>query len=303
MEATVPAEAPSPALVGVRRALATLRTARSLQDLYDRATRALCDHCGFDRAVVFRLQGSEMMPQSVYFAGDAAWAGEFQAIGQETPMRIDHDIVETEMISTREPMLIPEAQSNPRGFKPLVEASRTRSYTAAPLVPENVIIGFVHADCFFQDRDVTPQDRDVIGAFVEGLGYAIQRTALLGEVQSRRSRIHRLRGVVDEMLDKVSGAAAAIEQGAGDEDRPSAPVLAVPAFEITRREADILGLLQEGAADDEIAARLGIPRPGVGWHVDRVLEKLGAASREQAVSRFRSLAARACEPVAGDLGG
>jgi LuxR family transcriptional regulator, regulator of acetate metabolism len=291
MEATVPAEAPSPALVGVRRALATLRTARSLQDLYDRATRALCDYCGFDRAVVFRLQGSEMMPQSVYFAGDAAWAGEFQAIGQETPMRIDHDIVETEMISTREPMLIPEAQSNPRGFKPLVEASRTRSYTAAPLVPENVIIGFVHADCFFQDRDVTPQDRDVIGAFVEGLGYAIQRTALLAEVNAQRSETHRLRGVVDEMFGKVSDAVAAIERAAGDEDRPGTPVLTIPGFEISRREADILRLMEQGETDDEIATRLGIPLTGVGWHVDRALEKLGAASREEGVARYRRVTA------------
>jgi DNA-binding CsgD family transcriptional regulator len=239
----------------------------------------------------------------VYFAGDAAWAEEFEAIGQQTPMRIDYDIVETEMISTREPMLVPEAQSNPRGFKPLVEASRTRSYTAAPLVPENVIIGFVHADCYFQDRDVTPQDCDVIGAFAEGLGYAIQRTSLLGEVQSQRSRIRRLRGVVDEMLGKVSEAVAAIELGAGDEDRPSAPVLAVPAFEITRREADILRLLEEGETDDEIAAQLGIPRGGLDWHLERALEKLGAESREQAVSRLRALtaraAARAAEPVAG----
>jgi DNA-binding CsgD family transcriptional regulator len=289
----------SSALVGVRHALATLHTSRSLQDLYDRATQALCDHCGFDRAVVFRLQGYEMIPQSVYFAGDAAWADEFQAIGVQTPMRIDYDIVETEMISTREPMLVPEAQSNPRGFKPLVEASRTRSYTAAPLVPENVIIGFVHVDCYFQDRDVTPQDRDVIGAFTEGLGYAIQRTSLLREVQSQRSRIRRLRSVVDEMLGEVSEAVAAIELGAGDEDRPSAPVLAVPAFEITRREADILRLLEDGATDDEIAAQLGIPRTSLAWHVDQMLEKLGAASREHAVSRFRSLAARADEAVAG----
>jgi DNA-binding CsgD family transcriptional regulator len=283
-------QATSAGLVAVRTALATLRTARSLQDLYDRATRALCDHCGFDRAVLFRLQGYEMIPQSVYFSGDAAWAQEFQTVGQATPMRIDYDIVETDMISTREPMLVPEAQSNPRGFKPLVEAARTRSYTAAPLVPENVIIGFVHADCYFQDRDVDSHDRDVIGAFGEGLGYAIERTSLLRQVQSQRTQIGRLRGVVDEMVEKVSDAVAGVEAAADDVDRPSAPVLTVPRVDITRREAEILQLLESGEGDADIAARLGISKGSVVWHVERAAAKLGAASREEAVSRYRSLA-------------
>jgi GAF domain-containing protein len=152
-----------------------------------------------------------MLPHSVHFAGDPAWAEEFQKIGMKTPMRIDFDIVETEMISTRAPMLVPEAQSNPRGFKPLVEASRTRSYTASPLVPENQIIGFLHADCYFQDRDVTEADRDVLGAFAEGLGYAIQRTALLARVDQQRSRIIRLRSVIDETFATMSTLVGSLE--------------------------------------------------------------------------------------------
>ncbi|HEX4718576.1 MAG TPA: GAF domain-containing protein [Thermoleophilaceae bacterium] len=195
----------------VRQALSKLRTVASLEDLYDRATKAVCDHLGFDRAVVFRLQGFEMLPASVHFAGDPAWAEQFRAIGLATPMRIDHDIVETEMISTRAPMLVPHAQDNPRGFRPLVEASRTGSYTAAPLVPENQIIGFLHADCYFQDRDVTDADRDVLGAFAEGLGYAIQRTALLARVDGQRSHILRLRAVVEETFETMSKLVTALE--------------------------------------------------------------------------------------------
>ena len=195
----------------VRQALSRLRTVASLQDLYDRATKAVCECFGFDRAVLFRLEGFEMLPHSVHFAGDLAWAAEFRELGMTNPMRIDYDIVETEMISTRAPMLVPEAQSNPRGFKPLVEASRTRSYTASPLVPENQIIGFLHADRYFQDRDVTEEDRDVLGAFAEGLGYAIQRTALLARVESQRSRIIRLRSMVEETFATMSTLVGSLE--------------------------------------------------------------------------------------------
>jgi len=195
----------------VRQALSKLRTAASLEDLYDRATKSVCEYLGFDRAVLFRLQGFEMLPHSVHFSGDPEWASQFRDIGMTNPMRIDHDIVETEMISTRAPMLVPAAQSNPRGFKPLVEASRTRSYTASPLVPENQIIGFLHADCYFQDRDVDEHDRDILGAFAEGLGYAIQRTALLARVENQRSRIIRLRSVIDETFSTMSTLVGSLE--------------------------------------------------------------------------------------------
>jgi GAF domain-containing protein len=211
----------SSAAGSVQRALSKLRTATELPNLYERATQALCAHCGFDRAVLFRLEGFEMIPHSVYFSDDPEWAAEFRRIGETTPMRIDHDIVETEMISTRAPMLVPSAQSNPRGFKPLVEGSRTRSYAAAPIVPENSIIGFLHADCFFAERDVTEHDRDVLGAFTEGLGFAIQRTALLGLAEHQRAQTNRLRSTIHDAMGALSTVENALDASVPRRTRPS----------------------------------------------------------------------------------
>jgi DNA-binding CsgD family transcriptional regulator len=276
----------SSAVVSVRQALSKLRTAESLPDLYSRATRALCQFCGFDRAVLFRLQGPEMIPESVYFADDPAWAEDFYRRAQTDRMRIDYDIVETEMISTRAPMIVPEAQSNPRGFRPLVEASKTRSYVAAPLIPENVIIGFIHADRYFMDRDVDTLDRDVLGTFAEGLGYAIQRTRLLERVDRQRMHINRLRSVVEETVQKVSATVAALEG-----DSATKASITVPGFEITQRENAILRLIYEGASDEVVAASLGIPRASVGWHMGQLMDKLGADTPEAAVSRWQMLSA------------
>jgi DNA-binding CsgD family transcriptional regulator len=206
-------------------------------------------------------------------------------------MRIDYDIVETEMISTRAPMIVPEAQRNPRGFKPLVVASKTRSYVAAPLIPQNMIIGFIHADRYFEDRDVDELDRDALGTFAEGLGYAIHRTALLERVATQRAQIHRLRSVVDEMVTKVSAAVIGLD--ADVEDKPSAPVLTVPGFEITRREDAIMRLLEEGASDEQIAAALAIPRASISWHLEQLMDKLGAESATTALTRWHSLTDKA----------
>ncbi|MHB8694105.1 MAG: GAF domain-containing protein [Solirubrobacteraceae bacterium] len=271
---------------GVRQALSKLRTATTLPELYDRATEALCTYCGFDRGVLFRLEGFEMIPRSVYFGGDREWEAEFRRIGEETPMRIDHDIVETEMISTRAPMLVLNAQSNRRGFKPLVEASRTLSYAAAPIAPENSIIGFLHADCYFAERDVTEHDRDVLGAFTEGLGYAIHRTALLGLTERQRAQSNRLRSSIHEVMRQVAGVEAAL--GPAD-DSSTAAVLTVPGFQISRREELILRLQSEGLADDAIAARLGIPADGLQWHLHRLQEKFKVSSPAEAVARWLAL--------------
>ena len=81
--------------------------------------------------------------------------------------------------------------------------------------------------------------------------------------------------------------AAPVEAG------PTAPVLTVPRFEITRREDAILRLLDDGASDDEIAARLEIPRASVDWHLDQLMDKLGAGTPTAAVSRWRSLTSKA----------
>jgi DNA-binding CsgD family transcriptional regulator len=276
----------SSAAGSVQRALSKLRTATALPNLYERATEALCAHCGFDRAVLFRLEGFEMIPHSVYFSDDSEWAAEFRRVGETTPMRIDHDIVETEMISTRAAMLVPSAQTNPRRFKPLVEASRTRSYAAAPIVPENSVIGFLHADCYFAERDVTEHDRDVLGAFTEGLGFAVQRTALLNLAERQRAQTNRMRSSIHELMRQVSGLEASLDPV---DDASTAAILSVPGFQISRREDVILRLLAEGLGAEQIAARLAIPAAGLAWHLEQLLRKLKVSSTDEAVARWRAL--------------
>ena len=55
--------------------------------------------------------------------------------------------------------------------------------------------------------------------------------------------------------------------------------------ELTAREMDVLQLLAEGAANKEIARRLGISENTVKYHVNAILGKLDAQSRTEAVVR------------------
>lgn len=70
------------------------------------------------------------------------------------------------------------------------------------------------------------------------------------------------------------------------------PAAAVPAPEdMTLRERQVLELLADGASNRHIARTLGISLKTVQNHVSRILDKLQAADRTQAVLRARGLAA------------
>jgi len=58
-----------------------------------------------------------------------------------------------------------------------------------------------------------------------------------------------------------------------------------PGEPLSERESEVLALMAEGAGNKEIAARLRISENTVKFHVSSILNKLGAATRTEAVSR------------------
>jgi DNA-binding CsgD family transcriptional regulator/tetratricopeptide (TPR) repeat protein len=66
--------------------------------------------------------------------------------------------------------------------------------------------------------------------------------------------------------------------------RPSLPRIRPVAFELTRREREVLRLLTQRLTDPEIAERLFISRKTAGRHVSNILGKLGAANRREAAA-------------------
>jgi LuxR family maltose regulon positive regulatory protein len=61
------------------------------------------------------------------------------------------------------------------------------------------------------------------------------------------------------------------------------------AGDLSEREMEVLGLLAEGLSDRQIATKLMISLSTAKTHVHRILEKLDATSRTQAVTQARSI--------------
>jgi DNA-binding CsgD family transcriptional regulator len=85
---------------------------------------------------------------------------------------------------------------------------------------------------------------------------------------------------------------AARRVGGGGERPWPRPQTANNPARLTRREAEVLVLMREGASNADIAARLFLSEKTVHHHVSAILRKLGAASRTQAVALADGLSLR-----------
>lgn len=281
----------------VRRALTELRAAPTAAAVMDRAVKVLCTHCGFDRAFLFRVEHSEMVCESVYFVEQPEWATEFHELAQTARPQLTHQLLETEMIRRRAPVMIQSPATDPRTFKPLVLPVKTTSYVAAPVMPDDRVMGFIHADCYFQGREVDEIDRDTLWAFAEGFGFAVDRALLVERVNTQRAEVARLVAATNEVLTDLSAAELRMTREAPGNAKlagVSAASLLPPGAGhlsgvLTPREHEVVALLAEGATNSAIARRLVVSEATVKSHVKNVMRKLRANNRAQAVAKYRRI--------------
>ena len=279
----------------VQQALARLREVSSLDGIMQRIAEEVLE-IGFDRVILSRVLDARWIPEIVVVRGDPRWAAEILRIGREQEQLLDHMLLETEMVRRRVPMLVRDPQNDPRAHRPIADASRSRCYVAAPILPEGRVIGFLHADCYISRRHVDDFDRDILWMYAEGAGYAFERTALLERQRDLREQIHRMtrsiRETVDAVVDSEVEVARLDQQTAAATGTAADTLLAqnTTVHELlTRREIEVARLMVSGMTNPQMARRLFITEGTVKTHVSNVLRKLGAANRAQAVSKFLQL--------------
>lgn len=288
----------SATLARVQQALQRLRQISSLSDLVDRAP-AETDQLGFPRTLISRIHNSLWIARAGHIRDDAELTAEMVRVGSENPRKLGPELLETEMLRRRVPLMVHDPQSNPRVHPELVTVTNTQSYVAAPIVSGNAVIGFIHADCYNDYRHVEPCDRDLLGLFAEGLGYAIERTIFFERLQQLRQKLNEYATGVSDLVDGFVGADVHMTT-TETESRPQTPRNATStlfgrspednSFGLTRRELDILRHMAAGETNARIASSLVISEGTVKSHVKHILRKLCAANRAEAVSRYLNMA-------------
>lgn len=247
----------------------------SVQELLSAAPEIACQ-LGFDRVLLSRVEDDTWHAELMFILGDPVWAAEIVDAGRKKPHPLAEAHNEAKMVANRTPILVTGVRYSDDGRwgnQLMVEASRTRSYVAAPIVASNHVIGMLHADCYGERRDVDELDRDLLGAFTQMLSLVLERAA--GARPKPSLRLQQDDGQPFEELVIRTG-------------RPPAD----PLIEsLTPREFEVLRLLAAGCTNTAIARELSIADDTAKQHVKHILRKLQAGNRSAAVARYFRAAA------------
>jgi DNA-binding CsgD family transcriptional regulator len=289
-------------VVKVQESLQRLRAVSKLDQLV-KCLPGEIGHLGFARAVVSRVERGVWTVRTAFVYDDPEAAALLVRTGRDQPARLTPALVESELLRRRRPMLVPDAQHNPRVHHGLVNAVGVNSYVSAPLVAGNNVVGFLHADLYQGATRADQFSRDLLGMFAEGVGHTVERISYRERLRAVRSKLAVVTDAIDEYASRDmdlelsddnsefsapdGGLASALSEpvellraGYGGPGDPNTP--------LTRREFEILRHLAEGRTNAAIAAHLVLSEGTVKTHVRNILRKLGVSNRVEAVASFHS---------------
>ncbi len=283
-----------------RAAVDELRSLTSPATMLARAPEALCGASTFRRALLSFVGEGQMLAQAAHFTADRAGADAALEQLRTRPLRLEHPLIETEMLRRRRATIVTDAPVHARVDPDMLAVMGWRAYAAAPLVAGANVIGVLHADRG-RDQDLDVLDRDVLWEFTSALAQAYEsaslRRALRHEREQMRSFLDWLGARSGELTDAPIRLATVARTPRDSSSALTEPPLASTrrddraVFEglLTRRELDVLRLLADGCSNRAIAEALVISDGTVKFHVNRILRKLRVANRAQAVSRYLRL--------------
>lgn len=244
---------------------------------------------GFDRAILSRVVEGVWISEAVYVADDPKWADEINRIGQEHPQPLVPGLYETEIVRRREAMIVTGVQQDSHVHRRIADASRSRSYVGAPIMSGNQVVGLLHSDCYVQGRDPDADDCETLATYAKGLQIALTRAHLAEQLRSVGSALRGMANDCHEGAVAVNGLTAGPAKAAGGPDftlatRATSQAVHSVRDALTGREAQILELMAQGMSNGRIAAQLVISEGTVKQHVKRILRKLRAGNRVEAVS-------------------
>ncbi len=295
-------EARFEALERVQEAIAELREVTSPRETLLRAPAALCAGSVFERAILSLVKGGRMVAEAAHFAGQDRAAATTLAQLQANPLRLEHTLIETELLRRRRATIVVDAQVHPRVDHHTAELMEWHSYAAAPLLVGPQVAGVIHADRGPR-QPLEVVDRDVLWEFATGLAQAYESTSLRRTLRDERDQMRQFLDWLGARSSELTDAPVTLSAGASDQ-APMSPPLPLPessppgrgrddrvVFEglLTRRELDVLRLLADGATNRAVADALVISSGTVKFHVNSILRKLHAANRAEAVTRYLRL--------------
>jgi DNA-binding CsgD family transcriptional regulator len=284
---------------GAKEAVNRLRRTVSTALLAERAP-VEASRMGFNRALFSWIRHGTWFACSAFADDDQEFGHSLVSVGLANPRRLNGPLLESEMARRGVPILVRDAQSNPRVHREMIAVAKTKAYVAAPVLSWGRPIGLMHADREADESGVEPFDRDLLGMFAEGLGVAFERNAMVDRLNAmRRAADEHLRSAHSladdftlELMDLAGPAARPVDSLLVDEPQPqpiTRPHAREPLDKLTRREGEVLRGLAAGKTNAQIALSLFVAEGTIKSHVKHILRKLEVTNRTEAVAKYHRM--------------
>lgn len=173
-----------------------------------------------------------------------------------------------------------------------VELLESTAYVIFPVIVDSRVVAVVHMahDPAF---GIGALDMDVAETYQAAVTVAVARNTTHVRFDRQRATIDRIAATMSAESDNVTGfEIAAVHDGfgGGAQRHTSPPVHNLHIErELTEREVEIIRLIVAGASNADIADQLIIGRETVKTHVKRILRKIGAINRSEAITLYRQV--------------
>jgi len=253
---------------GIRR----MKKAGSLQGLARQACIELCEVIGFDNALLSFVQNDGFaVEESHHGVGGPTLILRRGCVAERHCIRL-RDTIRTNITD------VPAT----RDYRELLGSE---DYLVAPVVAESRVVALLHVSRV--DSGITARDVDVLETFAAAYSLLHQRMLNTERVQQQRTSIARAAARLTEEADRI--AAAAISLDVEYDNRVAPPTIAPDsalAATLSDRERQVFQRLVLGASNAEIADELVITVETVKTHVKRILRKIGAINRSEAIALY-----------------
>ncbi|MDV2477066.1 LuxR family transcriptional regulator [Rhodococcus zopfii] len=285
--------APSEAVVSVADFAGAIRSLRGAESVAALAKGVCADAAamtGLSRILVSEVNGGIWTVVDTLFERGAA-----PDVGTLPTMSLTSGSPELRAVELHSAVLeLPGRQESPAAATlfSAVPWFGAAGYVVAPIPISTGIIGLVHAS-HADGRAPSAAESDLLGAFAAGFGTLFERAMLSERLTEQKQlildRLHQ-ESREAELLStaEVSFMESQIASGATSSVAPVLPVAgALPGLdELTGREREVFQLMSIGRSNAEIAEELVISVFTVKSHVKKILRKLGALNRSEAIHLY-----------------
>lgn len=248
-----------------------LKAAPSMQALERQVCTELCHTIGFSSAVLSSIAPDKFIPVTSHGTR-----------GTGNPLPRNACIAEQDCVRFRR--IVHADGGEVPATEGLCEILGAPDYLVAPIVVEAKVVALVHMS---RARGAIAEgDVDTLGLLLSVYSFVYERLLNSQRVDQLRVSIIGAAARLAEEADRIAGTAVSLDAG-GDDDAFEA-VAAVDAFTATlsNRERDVFARMVLGDSNAEIADELVVSVETVKTHVKRILRKIGAANRLEAITLY-----------------